>query len=130
MNLIFKKIRLTLFLALSAVMSPAFSADVDATMLEYTTFEPNEIAVAEAVIVNRSNVALPYIIEAINLQGDVLEVLKTGTLIAGEIKKVSGKGANRNQGVVRIKVGDASTGLGAEDVIYLRGYGLTIPPAN
>lgn len=130
MNLLINKIRLTLFIALTTVMAPAFSSDIDANLLEYAIVDPNEVAVAEAVIVNRSKIALPYTLEAISLQGDVLEVLTTGRVIAGETIKVSGKASGRNQYAVRIIVGDPNTGLGAEDVAYLSSHVIRTPPVN
>ena len=131
MKKITKAISLIFFGVLSVLSLPAFAADVEARMLEYAVVEPNTPAVASAVITNRYTRSLAYSLDAISLQGDVLEVLTTGVLLAGETKIISGTSASRfNRSVVRVKVGDPDRAVSAQDVIYLTVHAIRKPPVN
>ncbi|VAW98375.1 hypothetical protein MNBD_GAMMA22-2473 [hydrothermal vent metagenome] len=81
------------------------TGSVDATMSEYIRYDPKVAPVAQAVISNRSNISLPYVLEIMTINGVSLEVLASGTLAAGETKIISGSGSpGVNKGSVRVKL--------------------------
>ncbi len=95
------------------------TGSVDATMSEYIRYDPNVAPVAQAVISNRSNISLPYVLEIMDFNGKSLEVLASGTLAAGETKIVSGSGSpGVNNRSVRVKLG-GDVGIMAIDTAFL-----------
>ncbi len=95
------------------------TGSVDATMSEYIRYDPKVAPIAQAVISNRSNISLPYVLEIMDLNGNSLEVLVSGTLAAGETKIISGSGSpGINKGSVRVKLG-GDVGIMAIDTAYL-----------
>lgn len=94
------------------------SGSVDATMSEYIKYDPNLPPVAEAVVTNRSNISMPYVLEVMDMQGVTLEELATGTLAPGETKVISGGATVANKSSVRVKIGH-TYGPSAVDTAYL-----------
>ena len=94
------------------------SGSVDATMSEYIKFDPTKPPVAEAVVTNRSNISVPYILEVMDMQGVSLEELASGTLQPGETKVISGTATVADKSSVRVKIGH-TYGPSAVDTAWL-----------
>ena len=94
------------------------SGSVDATMSEYVKYDPNLPPVAQAVVSNRSNISMPYVLEVMDMQGVTLEELASGTLAPGESKVIQGTATVADKGSVRVKVGH-NYGPSAIDTAWL-----------
>lgn len=122
MKVLHKFMSLVLCLSLTAFSLPVLAAgasgSVDATMSEYVKFDPTKPPIAEAVVSNRSNITVPYILEVMDINGVALEELASGELEPGETKIISGSATVLNKSSVRVKVGTTG-GLQAIDTAWL-----------